>query len=166
MARHRVRHHATRVYHAAKRAGAGARGSAMTAGAGAAAFFAAEFANQHVKMLSSHYLATPAALAVGGHFLKRKYPTLGAGMLGAAGWSAAANYRIYQAQTALAAGAKGLQWNDAAALESAYGRTGEGAPDEGAPSADNAGALKGADEGLQLLEDVGELESDALYLAQ
>lgn len=161
MAHKKAKHYAHRAAAAARHAAGGAKGSAMVAVGGGVAFFAAEFAVQHVDALKSAWWATPVAMGVGGHFLRRKYPTMGGGLLGAAGYALAQNWRQKQMQDALAAqqpgGAKGLDGDDAGALENAYRTTGEGAPNEGAPS---AGALEN-----NAAPDAGELDNDAMYLA-
>jgi hypothetical protein len=103
---HRIRHHASR-------AGAGWKGSAMSVGAGAATGIASNYAVGAVPFLGQAWWTMPTAMAVVGHFLKRKYPSVGGAMLGIAGYWA---YNTYMQQKSGAATAKGLEGGDAGAL--------------------------------------------------
>jgi len=69
----------------------GAKGSAAAAGAGVVAYMALKMVSgtnadgkPRLEMAQKHPVATPLVLGVGGHFLKRKYQSLGAGVIGAA----------------------------------------------------------------------------------
>lgn len=104
---HRARHHAGR-------AAAGWKGSLMSVGAGAATGFASNYAISAVPFLGQAWWTMPAAMAVVGHFLRRKYPAIGGAMLGIAGYWALNTYQ--QQKAAPAATAKGLDTYDAAAL--------------------------------------------------
>jgi hypothetical protein len=64
-------------------------------------------------MLGQAWWTMPAAMAVVGHFLKRKYPAVGGAMLGIAGYW---GYNTYMQQKGSAATAKGLEGGDAGAL--------------------------------------------------
>jgi len=75
----------------------GAKGSALVAAGGAGSYFLAKFASEKVDFLRSEWYMLPAAMAVGGHFLKRKHAALGAGLLGAAGYAFGVNYDFSQA---------------------------------------------------------------------
>lgn len=68
---------------AARGAARGAKDSAKLAGGGAAGAVLAQVAAPYVP--ASIPYGTAAALAVAGHFARRKYPQIGTGMLGAAG---------------------------------------------------------------------------------
>jgi hypothetical protein len=108
---HRVRHHAGR-------AAAGWKGSAMSVGAGAATGIASSYAVQSVPFLGQAWWTMPAAMAVVGHFLKRKYPAVGGAMLGISGYWA---YNTYMQQKATAKGlGEGMGGSDAGALLSKY----------------------------------------------
>lgn len=65
----------------------GAGGSVIGAGVGAATSFASSMASARVDFLKAgnNWWATPAVLVLIGHFLKKKNPALGYGILGAAG---------------------------------------------------------------------------------
>lgn len=101
---HRVRHHASR-------AGVGWKGSAMSVGAGAATGIASSYAVSAVPFLGQAWWTMPTAMAVVGHFLKRKYPAIGGAMLGIAGYW---GYNTFQQQRS--SSAKGLEGGDAGAL--------------------------------------------------
>lgn len=77
---HRARHHAGR-------AASGWKGSLMGLGGGAVISFGTSMATSRVDFLkaSQNWWATPAILAVLGHFLKNKSPALGYALLGIAG---------------------------------------------------------------------------------
>lgn len=100
---HRVRHHASR-------AKVGWKGSAMSVGAGAATGIASSYAVSAVPFLGQAWWTMPAAMAVVGHFLKRKYPAVGGAMLGIAGYW---GYNTYMQQKG---SARGLEGGDAGAL--------------------------------------------------
>jgi hypothetical protein len=84
----------------ARRAGAsaarGLKGTAMTGGAGSAAYFAHKFLNQKVQTLNKSPFITPALLVVGGHFLKRKNADLGNGLIGAGGYALGMAIDVYR----------------------------------------------------------------------
>jgi len=105
---HRVRHHASR-------AAAGWKGSAMSVGAGAATGIASNYAISAVPFLGQAWWTMPAAMAVVGHFLKRKYPAVAGAFLGIAGYW---GYNTYmQQKSGGAPSAKGLgEMTDAGAL--------------------------------------------------
>lgn len=70
----------------------GAKGSAAAGAAGVAAYFATKMLMQKVELAGKHPVATPLVIGAGGHFLKRRYQSLGAGVVGAAAAMAAANF--------------------------------------------------------------------------
>lgn len=133
---------------AGKYALSGAKGSAMAAGSGAAAYYAGKIASEHVETLRSRWWGIPAALAVGGHFAKKKNVALGAGLLGAAGYAAAIGWEMTKA-TEKASGSQAQgpgpgAWAEAADAGrvtggdtggDASGPADRGAPDDGAPQA-------------------------------
>jgi hypothetical protein len=95
---HRARHHAGR-------AAAGAKGTLIGAAAGAATAVVGGYAQSAIPFLSTAgWWAMPAALALVGHFLKRKNPTIGGSMIGIAGFMAYGNY----VQSHASSGAKGF----------------------------------------------------------
>ena len=152
---------ARRARSAGKYALAGSKGSAMAAGSGAAAFYAAKIASEHVETLRSRWWATPAALAAAGHFAKKKSMALGAGLLGAAGWCAAQNYEANKAMVAAtpapaaapqARGPEDYSWQDAARVVTPdagavadRGPADRGSPTDGAPYGDAGRVLDPAD---------------------
>lgn len=96
---HRVRHHTGRAL-------SGGKGSLLTAGAGAATGLASQYLVGAVPFLGASWWAMPTALALVGHFLKRKNPAIGGGLLGVAGYWA---YNAYAQRGAVVATAKGLE---------------------------------------------------------
>ena len=74
----------------------GAQGTAMSAGTGAACFYAVEYAKgvgddgkPRVEFLANNKYAVPAILAIAGHMVKKKQFDVGAAMVGVAGYEAA-----------------------------------------------------------------------------
>jgi len=120
-------HAKSRLHHVRHILG-GAKGSAMVAAGGAGSYFLAKFASEKVEFLRSQWYMLPAAMAVGGHFLKRKNAALGAGLLGAAGYAFGVNYDFSQA--AKKAGA--VPQKEAGALFPAGGGDASGFEDAGA----------------------------------
>lgn len=109
---HRVRHHAGR-------AGAGAKGTVLGVASGAAAAVVAGYSQAMIPFLSSGgWWVMPAALALVGHFLKRRNPIVGGAVIGIAGYQAYSNFVASKATT----GAKGftdagaMPWSDAGAM--------------------------------------------------
>jgi hypothetical protein len=136
-------------------AAAGWKDSAKAAGAGAASFYVADFASQKVEALRKDWWALPVAMAVGGHFLRRKSQVAGLAMLGAAGYQGALSYKMKQALDAQnknapppAPDARGMDDDYAPELDAAAvgDPTGSGAPTAGAPSAYDAAALPAPNE--------------------
>ena len=70
----------------------GTKGSVMVAAAGFGSYHVAKFASERVDFLRSQWYMLPAAMAVGGHLLKKKNVALGAGLLGAAGYALGVNW--------------------------------------------------------------------------
>jgi hypothetical protein len=95
---HRARHHAGR-------AAAGAKGTVIGVAAGAATAVVGGYAQSAIPFLATAgWWAMPAAMAIVGHFLKRKNPTIGGALIGVAGYQAYANY-----VQSHATGAKGFE---------------------------------------------------------
>lgn len=74
----------------------GGQGTLLSAGTGAACFYAVDFVTgrgddgkPRVEMLANNKYAAPALLAVVGHMVKRKQYDVGAAMIGVAGYEAA-----------------------------------------------------------------------------
>lgn len=89
-----------RLHSAAKRSATlakslamGAKGSALSAGAGAGAYYVASAAREKVEFLQKDYVL-PAVMAVGGHFLKRKSAPMGYALIGIGGFLAAQTYDL------------------------------------------------------------------------
>lgn len=76
-----------RIASAARSAGRwsvqGAKGSLAATGAGVVTYYGLKELSKRVETVQKHPIAAPLALVVGGHFLKRKFQSLGAGMIGA-----------------------------------------------------------------------------------
>jgi len=71
----------------------GGKGTVIGVAAGAAAAVVSGYAQSAIPFLSTAgWWAMPAALALVGHFLKRKNPTIGGAIIGIAGYQAYANY--------------------------------------------------------------------------
>ncbi len=66
---------------------AGGKGSGMAGGAGVALYFLHKMLATNVEFVQKHPVMTPLALAAAGHFAKRKMPTVGTALIGAAGYS-------------------------------------------------------------------------------
>jgi hypothetical protein len=104
---HRARHHAGK-------AAAGAKGTAIGVAAGAATAVVGGYAQSAIPFLATAgWWAMPAALAIVGHFLKRKNPTIGGAMIGIAGYQAYANYVQSHATGATAKGFESGSFVDA-----------------------------------------------------
>lgn len=87
MARHHIRHHASRAAH-------GWKGSAASAATGVGTALALPYITSAVPQLSTFgWWAMPTALLLTGHFLKRKNPQIGGALLGIGGMSL---YSAYQ----------------------------------------------------------------------
>jgi hypothetical protein len=71
----------------------GAKGTVIGVASGAAAAVVSGYAQTAIPFLATAgWWAMPAALALVGHFLKRKNPTIGGAIIGIAGYQAYANY--------------------------------------------------------------------------
>jgi hypothetical protein len=71
----------------------GAKGTVIGVASGAAAAVVSGYAASAIPFLTSAgWWAMPAALALVGHFLKRKNPTIGGAIIGIAGYQAYANF--------------------------------------------------------------------------
>lgn len=83
---HRARHHAGRAM-------SGGKGTVIGVASGAAAAVVSGYAQTAIPFLATAgWWAMPAALALVGHFLKRRNPTIGGAIIGIAGYQAYANY--------------------------------------------------------------------------
>lgn len=98
---HRTRHHAGKAL-------AGGKGTLLGVGAGAATGALSAYAISAVPFLSTTWWATPTALALVGHFIKRKNPVIGGALLGVAGYW---GYNAFMTRNG--ATAKGLMTGDA-----------------------------------------------------
>ncbi len=79
---------------------AGGKGSGMAGAAGVALYFGHKMLATKVDLVKNHPVATPLALAAGGHFLKRKMPTVGTALIGAAGYAFGMALDVARAQQA------------------------------------------------------------------
>lgn len=97
---------------------AGGKGTVIGVAAGAAAAVVGGYAQTAIPFLgTAGWWAMPAAMALVGHFLKRKNPTLGGAIIGVAGYQAYANYVQSHAATAHGfADAGAFNYADAGAL--------------------------------------------------
>lgn len=118
----------------------GAKGSAMSTGVGAATYFATQYAVGHVPLLQSRWWAPAVALAVGGHFLKRKSHDAGTALCAIGGYIGGLNYAISTASGSPAATA-GFDNSSAGALQEAGAMQDAGSP---MPFDQNAGTSQGA----------------------
>jgi hypothetical protein len=112
---------------------AGTKGTVMVTAVGFGSYHVAKMASERVNFLRSQWYMLPAAMAVGGHFLKRKNVALGAGLLGAAGYAFGMNWDF-----ASAAKTAGKKPGEAGAMYDA--RDTSGAFDE---AFNDAGAMMG-----------------------
>ena len=86
--RRRRRSNAMSVARSAGRTAAvGLKGTLMTAGGGAATYFGHKLIAQRVQALNSNPYITPGLLIAAGHFLKRRSPEIGSGLVGAGGYA-------------------------------------------------------------------------------
>ena len=79
-----------RVHGGLANQGASLKHSAIAAGVGAAAQYGVTYLQENVDYVKQNWWASPAVLAIGGHLLKMKNQAAGLGLLGAAGFLAAA----------------------------------------------------------------------------
>lgn len=76
----------------------GVKGSAVGLGSGAATYFIHKMLATKVDLVNKHPIATPIALAAVGHVLKKKMPTVGAGLIGAGGYALGLAIDVRRAQ--------------------------------------------------------------------
>ena len=101
---HRARHHAGKAL-------SGAKGTAIGVAVGAASAVVGGYTASAIPFLTTAgWWAMPVAMALVGHFLKRKNPTIGGAIIGIAGYQAYVNFTASHAAT----GAKGF--SDAGAM--------------------------------------------------
>lgn len=111
--------------------------SVITVLAAASAAFAANYANSKSEWLASHWYVSPLALAVGGHLLRGKYESLGAGLVGAAGVLAYMGWQA-QSESSDTSEGKGLAYRPSvASYQPNYASSGAGM----VPSSWGAGAM-------------------------
>lgn len=110
---HRIRHHGGRAM-------SGAKGTVIGVASGAAAAVVAGYAQTAIPFLSTAgWWAMPAALALVGHFLRRRNPTIGGAIIGIAGYQAYANFvNAKSVKGFVDAGA--LPYSDAGAMSTMY----------------------------------------------
>lgn len=94
----------------------GIKGSAVAGASGAATYFIHKMLASKVELVSKHPIATPIALAAVGHFVKRKMPTVGAGLIGAGGYALGLAFDVSRANKAQTAAL--IEANNVAALNS------------------------------------------------
>jgi len=82
----------------------GAKGSAAAAAAGVVGYIGLKQLSTRVALAQKHPVATPIAMMVGGHFLKRKYQSLGAGVIGAGAAMTALAFDLNRSNPAPASG--------------------------------------------------------------
>lgn len=144
-------HRARRAVHHARRgalfAAKGAKGSAVSVAIGAGSYFATQAVVSRVAFLNTRWWAPPAALAVAGHFLKRKHPNIGTSLLAVAGYVGGLNYAISRNAPATAQGYD-------------YGQA--GGPGDAGALMDNAGALE-LSQGIRTAQSPRMEEGGAMY---
>ncbi len=72
----------------------GAKGTGIAAAVGVASYYLLQKASESSEFMRSRWWAPPAALVVGGHFLKRKYPTIGNAAIAVGGYVGGLTYSI------------------------------------------------------------------------
>lgn len=87
--------------------GAGLAGSAKAGATGLGVYFVQKAATQRIEALQKHPMVGPIALGVGGHILKKKFPTVGTAMVGAGFYAGALAYDLNRMSTAGQGGAQG-----------------------------------------------------------
>ncbi len=65
----------------------GGKGTAVAGGSGVAVFFLHTLAAGKVQAIANNPLLTPLGIVAAGHFLKKKMPSVGAGVIGAGGYA-------------------------------------------------------------------------------
>lgn len=80
----------------------GAKGSLAATGAGVVTYYGMKELSKRLEIVQKHPIATPLAIVAGGHFLKRKYQSLGAGMIGAGAALAALGFDLNRSRVAAA----------------------------------------------------------------
>ncbi len=86
------------------RMAAGGKGSLVSVATGAGVGFASGYALSAVPFLGQAWWTMPIALALVGHFLKRKNPTIGGALLGVGGYWAYTGFMANRAATTTAKG--------------------------------------------------------------
>jgi hypothetical protein len=95
----------------------GIKGSAVAGASGAATYFIHNMISKKVKFAIDHPFLTPIAFAAVGHVLKKKMPTVGAGLIGASGYALGLAFDFNRANKAQTAAL--IEANNVAALNSA-----------------------------------------------
>lgn len=67
----------------------GFKGTLVAGGSGGVGYYANKMANQKVESLQKNTFIMPLLMIAGGHFIKRKAPNVGAGVVGAGGYALA-----------------------------------------------------------------------------
>lgn len=78
----------------------GAKGSLAAGAAGVATYFISREVSKRSAMAQKHPVATQVAIAAAGHFVKRKYESIGAGMIGGAAAMTAMAYDLNKTKPA------------------------------------------------------------------
>ena len=91
---------ASRIRRGARRLGGfvagGFKGTLVAGGAGGAGYYLNKMANQKVESLQKNTFIAPLLMIAGGHFIKRKAPNVGAGVVGAGGYALAMAFDVRQ----------------------------------------------------------------------
>lgn len=149
---HRIRHHG-------RAALGGAKGTLMGAAAGGAAAYGVGQLAANVEFIRNNWYAPALALAVAGHFLKRRYAGAGQAIIGAAGAIGYYSYALTHQGGGAPTGARGFE--DATGIQDATG------PDAG-DFATDVNALTDGNPVSQLSDvrgaDAGIYESEAMGL--
>ena len=80
----------------------GAKGSLAAGAAGVATYFVSREISKRVEMAQKHPVATQVAIGAAGHFVKRRYESIGAGMIGGAAALTAMAYDLNKTKPAAA----------------------------------------------------------------
>jgi hypothetical protein len=102
----------------------GVMGTLVQTGVGGAAYFATAKVAPKISFLQGRWWATPAALALVGHLVKRWSPESGSAVCGSAGTLFAMSYYMNAATAPAVAPAKGLGYLGPGEAGSTYGQAG------------------------------------------
>jgi hypothetical protein len=118
MARHRLRRAAHYVKRHHGKVTSGAKGTAVAAAVGAASYFLLQKVSENSEFVRTKWWAPAGVAVIGGHFIKRRYPTIGNAMIAVGGYVGGLTYAINNQAQATAKGY--LDGGGAGALTSSH----------------------------------------------